>query len=599
MRQFSGRGAAFWGVAAVWLAVAAWACRHPSGWIIKAQSKGAVGMRLSGWVDDQSISGRQNARNVDAQIAAQYPNDFQTQLAAMLRNVSAKNAPISSEEPKVPLDAWNGQQGREGHDAALRLRGLLPRFGREPALHATILRSMARADVGLWRRKDGDVLTNNETDKTQPLFPASAAAYANTPESLRNWNAACASGEALDPNNAYFPAMRAVGLFAQNRDKEAEAALLRASRAACYNDYSSDEPGAIWHLMEQTGGEPGAIPRFAEYASVCFWQYAPLRQMARLATVSAMNAEVAGDTERGFKLRQSVGRLGVAMQTSGKGSLIMALVGGNIARTSFLRPGGSPLVLAGKNQSERTANVYREYLIRTGHAGETEFVDWECRAGKQVRVVAKASYTLPQNDNRFTAFGRLSAAWAVGVILLSNIFVVLLAGGLAWVYLRIVPLLTGPVRLALHVLGGVGVCGGLFALGCYGGAVRAAGLGLGLTAVLENVPNADLVTLNAVAFVSAAGVFVPLLLCHIKASRRARVPVALGVAHGLVRTALPITGVLLFCYGLVFAWTSSEEAKLSDYLRHVVQNEGPYLARQTGTTWPAPFANESKGGVGK
>ena len=585
-----------WVIGAAVLGCAVWLLNTPKmGWLLKAQAKGAVGARLVGWVDDQSAAGRQNARNVDAHIAAQNPDDFQTQMAVALRNVPARNAPISSEDQKVSLDAWGRQQGRVGHDAAKRLRGLLPRFGGEPALHATILRNMARADVGLWNRKESDVLTNDENDKTQPLFPASAAADANTPEAFRNWNRACIAGENLDPNNAYFPAMQAVSLFAQNRDNEAEAALLQASRAAYYNDYCSDEPRAIWHLMEQTGGEPGAIPRFAEYASVCFWQYAPLRQMARLATVRAMNAEVAGDTERGFKLRQAVGRFGATLQMSEQGSLIMALVGGNIARTSFLRPDGLPLTPEEQGGREKTTNAYREYLLRTNHAGEVEFVDWETRADKQVRAAGAAGIRLPQNDNRFTAFGRLTAAWAVGMVLLSNVFVVLLAGGLAWVYLRIAPLLTGLARFAGHVLGSVGVCGGLFALGCYCGAVRAAGFGLGLTALMSGTQNADTVTLTAIAAVSAAGALAPLLFAHIKASRRARIPVAFGIADGLVRTALPVAGVLSVCYGITFGWTSSEEAKLSDYLRHVSHNEGPYLAQKTGLPWPAPFTKGNGG----
>lgn len=111
------------------------------------------------------------------------------------------------------------------------LRGLFDRFGDRPSLCAHILRYSTLSGVSIRRREE--TLGVGAPPPPQPPPP---------PEVLAEFDRVAAQGERLDPDNAFFPMMRAVGYFAGKRDREAVQALLRASRKSRYDDYTNEEP---------------------------------------------------------------------------------------------------------------------------------------------------------------------------------------------------------------------------------------------------------------------------------------------------------------------------------------------------------------------
>lgn len=86
----------------------------------------------------------------------------------------------------------------------------------------------------------------------QSLIPPAA-------EHLAAYDRDAKEGERLDPDNAYFPLMRAVGLFAARRDKEAIEAIERASRKPRWEDYTNEEAEAHLHLLAKAFGRQPAI----------------------------------------------------------------------------------------------------------------------------------------------------------------------------------------------------------------------------------------------------------------------------------------------------------------------------------------------------
>ncbi len=135
-------------------------------------------------------------RRVEA-VAARHPNDYAVQYAAAVADNS--------------------------HDETLaNLHALAARFPDRPTLYANLLRYEMLGKVRLERPEE------NLLRGLPPSHKYRMGHY-DAPADLASFDADAAAGERLDPGNAYFPLMRAVGLFAGFRDAEGLAAFRRAS----------------------------------------------------------------------------------------------------------------------------------------------------------------------------------------------------------------------------------------------------------------------------------------------------------------------------------------------------------------------------------
>lgn len=265
------------------------------------------------------------------------------------------------------------------------------------------------------------------------------------PQALARFDEWAATGERLDPNNSYFPAMRAVGLYAARRDKEATDALDRAANKPMWREYYAQEVEGAWKLSEAQYGETGTIARSAVAAAVLFPHYAQLRVMSRVATAQAVAMEQRGDHAEGLRIRKAVARVGAKMRADGQ-SIITNLVGIAITQIAEARPGGAaPIPSSGNGDGgkQRTAQIrkaYADYLTHIGQPDEAAWITQENINNDAARDAFKRSSELGlwSSDSLL----KLVRAWGVGIALLASALWILAMGAFASVLAR-----TRPVRL--------------------------------------------------------------------------------------------------------------------------------------------------------
>ena len=250
-------------------------------------------------------------------------------------------------------------------------------------------------------------------------------------------------GEALEPDNGFFPTMAALGYFAQKNDDAAVAAWIRAGAAPRWDDYSFREVDAKWKLLQaKHGGEVGAIARMSSMAAILFPHYAGIRSSARMASAMAMQAELAGNAEAGFGIRRASRQIGEGMQQQ-RGSFIGGLVGSAVASIAQSRAGGAEVVenpypSTDKERVEQwikaKQNKYATYLRSIGHPEEaTAFLATMERTVALKKIWKNGS---PQTYMGFDAKTyQLMLGWAGNILLIAGaLFALGFAGVFALVY---------------------------------------------------------------------------------------------------------------------------------------------------------------------
>ena len=334
-------------------------------------------------------------------VAARHPDDFAIQYAAAVTD--------------------------DSHDETLAgLHALAPRFPDRPALYANLLRCEMLGKVHLERPEENLL-------RGLPLSHKYHMGHYNAPADLTAFDADAAAGERLDPDNAYFPLMRAVGLFAGFRDAEGLAAFRRASTKPSWREYSVDEVEARWRLHEEAFDDPGALGRVNIAASILLPHFQQLRALARLILVKAVQQEAAGHREQGLQLREALRRCGDLMRAQST-IVIGALVGNAICaiatdRTGGMTQGGAPDPVSDR-QMWQPLDAYRAYATRLGHPEFAAREQAEAAVGRQVSAIVRLDdpARLSQLDQPFLSLTRW---WLAGLAVLANILWLLLLGGLA------------------------------------------------------------------------------------------------------------------------------------------------------------------------
>ena len=330
----------------------------------------------------------------------QHPDDFQIRLAGALSDTS--QTPLAS------------------------ARSLVPRFLESASLRANILRYATEKDVQMHR--DEDYLVNSQPVPSPQVDPHSPPP---TPAALAAFDADAAAGERLDPDNAYFPYMRAVGLFAAHRDREGFAAVQRASTKHLWREYFEDEVEGRWRITDALYGGREAVSALSISAALLFPEYAELRAAARVVLYKAILEEQAGHPEAGFALRLALGRCGELMQVQST-TLIGSLVGGAINAISRGRPGGvpplkfSPQVSSDQRAQERL-NLYCAYVTKIGHPEAAAEAKVDFQSWQQIHHIASklgdSFFGGPLSELIYLAIA-LVAGW----VLIPNICIVLVLG---------------------------------------------------------------------------------------------------------------------------------------------------------------------------
>ena len=346
-----------------------------------------------------------------------HPDDYPVQLAG---------------PPAAPASPYPAETQYAGQ---LRYaRGLVPRFPDSPSLRANLLR-YATQTVRLSRPDSSGNLLSGKPD---PAPDPKRDGPPPTPALLAAFDADAAAGERLDPDNAYFPFMRAVGLFAANRDAEGLAAVTRAGTRTAWREYGEDEVVGRWRVLDGVYERREAVRSMGVAAALLFPHYQVLRGAARLVTVKAVQEEQAGHRERGLALRRSVARCGDLMRAKGT-SLITNFVGISITMISRLRPGGAaaiPLTSAavsspagGSRLEQERLDLYCEYVTRLGRPDAAQEARAQDEDGARVRRLPFGTFLY---SSRFQDFWRLTVSLVAGGVLVTLLAFLLLLGLAAW-----------------------------------------------------------------------------------------------------------------------------------------------------------------------
>jgi len=506
--------------------------------------------------------------------AALLSEDFPIQLAL------AAETPASSSAPYVS----NSDPTERNH----RIAALIPRFPNNPSVYANLLRYMSQGEVRM-QREPQYANTN----------PKTAEAPLSSPESLELFITSAQTGAALDPDNAYFPMMESIGLYATYRDSEAMAALKTAGRCTQWKEYYQDELDGQNRLQRAVYGEQGATKHLLNAANMLFPQYASLRAVARVSLRLAAEEERAGNTEEGIEVRHALMRCGGLMRSQGT-SYITSLVGIAIAAIGTSNPGGLEDAnlasgqkngkdgekLRGEKLREERLNRYYAYLENLGHAPEANWARTEIMAGNEARAIGSVGIENSVFDNR--NFVKLGIYWLANNALLSGTLVLLLLGGAAALAGHIRPrkgLMAGRCAYALLIVGGIGL---------WQWQVTRAGMTPFVTiqnmfSNMSGPGNEEGLNAAAVqALVAGCSLLIPMLLIGLigVVSLFQRVPLATGLGRGLRGLAIPAAVTLFVLYGASLAPTACLESVIKADVARTAQSEPHCFAEITGKPWP-------------
>lgn len=386
-----------------------------SRWLVRSQLA-AVGLTIG-----SPFGSAAREKQAEQRTATVHPNDYQLQIAARHGEDDTPHSVAYQRTRYSTMSIIN----YDASQYVAYLRTLTPRFGNNPSLYALLLRFQLRGHR-LHRPEEDELLSSQQraslshTYYDPPLAPALLAAF----------DADAARGERLDPSNAFFPLMRAVGLFAAHRDAEGLAAVQRASTKPVWNEYLSDEVTGRLRLANAVYGHAPSISQIAVASSIVYPQYGSLREAARLATVFAVRAERAGAPARGMSIRRALMQDGDLMRVQAT-SYIGNLVGINMSSIAQSRPGGSEAL---PDPARLTKEQWEGARLDafTGYAQRADFPEDAARAEAQYAAGETVHKTLTRVEDNpvlgIHGLSRLLAWWAVSVSALANVFWLLVMG---------------------------------------------------------------------------------------------------------------------------------------------------------------------------
>ncbi len=334
------------------------------------------------------------------QAAASAPEDYLMQVGRATVRAAADGAAAHNARIGAPPPA--------GVDQALyRLGALATDFPLQPGAYAHLARYMmadrVRIQAGPNRgpsRRDGR---------------------------LMDW--ALRLGERRDPENAFWPAMRAVLLLASHRENEALEALHQASHRRRWDAYLYEEILGQWRLYTAVYGDHGALQKIGPLSLVAFPHLRELRAVAALSRSAADAAERAGDENRALRIRRDLAWLGLVMRDGAQWAY-EALIGADlylVAVTDSTVPAPGPTVQTEREWEAHSAG-FRALMARNHRDLPWAVQEVTNSLALQRRIdLARfdASYPgIPPGIPLVPLFGN----WMAGVCILQQMGAVALAG---------------------------------------------------------------------------------------------------------------------------------------------------------------------------
>jgi|GEM_PF-3818782 len=328
-----------------------------------------------------------------SEVAKQNPNDMDIQIGSLLAT------------PDYNLAA--SQEGINKNDILNEVSQLVSRYPEQPAVYAVAIRLLSKIPL----------MTDRDNDQTLP--PDLNKEYSQTPidkSYLLKFDSLCKKGALLDPNNAYFPFMRSISLFALKRDSDALNEIKIAGDKNTYNDYTSYEMTCINRFTDAAWG--AKVPFLREFGlmGLIFPDYSQMRASARVAIHTAILLERKGDLNAGYAIRRDVRRFGSLMTTNST-MIIGNLVGGAIAKLAMnYFPGAPSKAQPYFNDTNRQYYLkpYMHYLETIHHSSEAMACEKQVAALNTVFGIVHAEM---QNDIT-TPLRKTITHWLAGMVLL-------------------------------------------------------------------------------------------------------------------------------------------------------------------------------------
>jgi len=199
-----------------------------------------------------SLTGDLGVRNLPA--PAQKPNEDHSSGAVLLRAAQAHPNDVGAQIVAALL----GPDGRAiggGAQKAEALRAVGARLPGWPQIWANVLRYDCQGNVRMGRESDQNV--------AYPPGPGRPVTFTSPPHRRpKVWPHSSRGPSRVSSatgRNAYFPQMRALGLFALHRNREALASLHRAAACGRWDDYSWVETEATLRLRKEVFARHGAL----------------------------------------------------------------------------------------------------------------------------------------------------------------------------------------------------------------------------------------------------------------------------------------------------------------------------------------------------
>jgi hypothetical protein len=518
-------------------------------------------------------TGAERAKEVA--YVAQHPDDVTIQFGGALRqSVSAASG-----------------QGFDSKERAEQLRTVAAKFPDHPEILAATLRAESQAEVLVHRPEASQFLDNRPAPKTGTVTVKQKVSDA---AAVRRFIDQCLEGERVDPDNAYFPLLRAMAHTELRQDKDAFAALHVAASKKVWREYIPEEFVANRTVNRGIYGQAGLISEMAISAAILFPHYSSLRELSRVVATEAIKREMKGNYAAGLSLRRDLFVVSEKMRNEST-TLIGSLVGGAMLDTSRMRPAGVLPFKAKQSRNDgptfeeakvaRDINLKRfvDFAKKHGEEAFAERVVESARVGDLIRDISRKGSD--RGIYGMESVTRLAIGQGTALILLANVVWMLILGAIATAVVR-TPRFVAGNRLApgpfVAAVAGIGVA--MLASGAL------TGMSVGYTVSAVTGMTGEVGSMVPMAAISAGMVIAfPMLLTIILAIWAAlnkRASFTRTITGGFAAASLPAATVMVLAWGAIVYYCAGLDAQGTAELIEMLQHEGKYLARIIGEKWP-------------
>jgi hypothetical protein len=534
-------------------------------------------LKMLGGINSLAIfQGTESERIKERAFIAAHPDDATIQFGGALRgNVSQVDA----------------QGAMSSQERAEQLRSVAAKFPDHPEILAATLRAESQGEVLVHRADAMQFLENRPAPKTGTVAVKQKVSDA---AAVKRFIDQCLLGERADPDNAYFPLLRAMAFTELRQDKAAFAALKVASTKPLWREYIPEEFIANRTVNRAMYGKSGLIPEMAISAAILFPHYSSMRELSRVVAAEAIRMEMQGRFAEGMALRRDLFDVSEKVRNQST-TMIGSLVGGAMLDTSRMRPGGMLPVKAKQTRNDGPTAAEAKVARDTNRK---RFVDFATKHGeaafaKRVIESAKLGDAIRETSQRGTDRGvyglelitRLVIGQGVGLILLSNLVWMLILGAITAAVVRSPRFVAGN-RLAPGPF--VASVAGIALAMVVSGAVT--GMSVGYTVGAMNGMTGEAGSILPMAAIAAGLVLaLPTLLTvilSIWAALNKRASFTRTITGGFAVVALPAAALMALAWVGVVYYSAGLDAQGSAELVEMLQHEGKYLFRIMGKKWP-------------